>query len=184
MSPKVYVQKLYAEQGHALFEKLYKQHRLAFENWITRKYGCDREDALEVFQQGMTVLFEKIDSGKLVSIDSTMKTYLYAICRNVLLKRFRSVQREVMAGDDLPEVTVELPPNMDELSENDRRMQRAVKQLNSGCQKLLDLFFYKGYDISAIAEDMEYKSLDVVRTKKYKCLRQLSKIYHNLIPSP
>jgi len=53
---------------------------------------------------------------------------------------------------------------------------KLVGQLGENCQKILLLFYYENLSISEILETMEYENEQVVRNKKYKCLKQLEQM--------
>ena len=174
------VQSLYKERGEQLFEHLYRQEREGFIRWSRRTFGCEEDEAVEVFQKSMIALYEKIDSGQLKNLSSSLKTYLYAIGRNLLLKSFRHQDRVKLMGDDWPEMEVEMAHLELEMTKEERQLKVAMNKLQAGCRKLLDMFYYHNFSFEAIADEMDYNTLDVVRTKKYKCLRQLRKFISNL----
>ena len=169
------VQQLYAQQGDQLFAELYADHRDAFVHWARKSFSCETEEGLEAFQEAMVLLFNKISTLQLVEIQSTLKTYLFGIGRNVLLRRFDENKRTHLLGEVLPEIKIE-PILPVELNGRQEEMLKAFQQLREGCQRLLKLFYYRNFAIDAIMHEMNYQSETVVRTKKYKCLNQLKKI--------
>jgi DNA-directed RNA polymerase specialized sigma24 family protein len=48
-----------------------------------------------------------------------------------------------------------------------------VDLLGEHCKKILLLFYYENQPMKTILEQMHYESEQVVRNKKYKCLKQL-----------
>jgi len=177
------VQEAYGREGDDLFKNLYVYQRGAFVQWAKKTFTCDEQTSLEVFQEAMVVLYYKVSKKELVEIRSTLKTYLFAIGRNLLLRRFEHDSRISFGDETLPEVEVNDLHFNTELTYEQIRLKRAFHSLNSGCQKLLRLFYYKNYAIDAIKNTLKYSSEEVVRTKKYKCLKQLKKLMLNSKPT-
>jgi len=48
-----------------------------------------------------------------------------------------------------------------------------VAQLGDACKKILVLFYYENLSMKEILEKTDYETEQVVRNKKYKCLKQL-----------
>jgi RNA polymerase sigma-70 factor (ECF subfamily) len=169
------VQELYRREGEALFARLYRDQRAVFIQWASKNFGCEDEDALEVFQESMLVLYQKIQTRELIEIRSSVKTYLFAVGRNLLLKQFEKRKRTKLM-DELPEVAVSFIERQEELSDRQIQVQEALSMLGASCREVLHLFYYRNYAVEAIANQLNFNSEEVVRSKKYKCLKQLRKI--------
>ena len=51
-----------------------------------------------------------------------------------------------------------------------------VARLGEGCKKILLAFYYENLSMKEILAQTEYESEQVVRHKKYKCLKQLEQM--------
>jgi len=51
-----------------------------------------------------------------------------------------------------------------------------VEQLGDACKKILVLFYYENLSMKEILEKTDYETEQVVRNKKYKCLKQLEQM--------
>ena len=53
---------------------------------------------------------------------------------------------------------------------------RLVGELGETCRKILLLFYYENRSMKEILDATEYENEQVVRNKKYKCLKQLEQM--------
>ena len=51
-----------------------------------------------------------------------------------------------------------------------------VDQLGEACKKVLLMFYYENLSMKEILEKTEYETEQVIRNKKYKCLKQLEQM--------
>lgn len=177
---KLDLQSLYTQKGELMFKELYQMELEGFVLWAQKSFGCPRPLATEVFHDSLTIIYTKVDRGEVTTIASSLKTYLFGIGKNLLLRKYKKAKRTTSL-DEIPEIV--LKPNEIEVNTAQHdKIRHELNKLNEGCRKLLELFYYKNYVIDAIAERMGYDSLDVVRTKKYKCLQQLKRRLSKLNP--
>ena len=57
-----------------------------------------------------------------------------------------------------------------------QEMMKLVESLGEVCKKILVLFYYEGLSMKEILNSMDYENEQVVRNKKYKCLKQLTEM--------
>ena len=82
-------------EDNASFEILYKFYYPSIEAHITQNFG-NTEDAEDVFQEAIIVLLQKVRQENFV-LTSSLKTYLFAIARNLWLKRLRDNKRNLIS---------------------------------------------------------------------------------------
>jgi DNA-directed RNA polymerase specialized sigma subunit len=51
-----------------------------------------------------------------------------------------------------------------------------VDELGEMCKKILLMFYYENLSMKEILTNLEYENEQVVRNKKYKCLKQLEQM--------
>jgi DNA-directed RNA polymerase specialized sigma24 family protein len=51
------------------------------------------------------------------------------------------------------------------------QLENALGQLGEQCRKLLVLCYFHNYSTEALQHEFDYSSVDVVRTKKYRCIK-------------
>ncbi|MEZ4885342.1 MAG: sigma-70 family RNA polymerase sigma factor [Chitinophagales bacterium] len=153
---------------------LYDEFRSSFVHWILKKHNCSEEDAVDIFQDAIIALYKNAKAGKLENLTSQLKTYLFAIGKNIFLSQLR--QRKETTSDAPLEFTESSEIRaQDMLQSMDRKkmIARLLKQMQHPCQRILYLFFYRQYSIEAIQKDLNYKSQDVVKTQKRRCIKAL-----------
>ena len=156
---------------------MYEQFRDEFISWSYKHYTCPTEDAKEIWQQAVVVLYENVMSGKLTHLNSNLKTYLFAVGKNKLMERHRAEQKltrpdgarwiataDEDAGHDVREAALNL-------------VETTLDALGDPCKSLLELYYYQRLIVADIAARLGYKNADAAKTAKYKCLKRLRKLY-------
>ena len=57
-----------------------------------------------------------------------------------------------------------------------KQVMDIVSQLGDTCKKILVMFYYENLPMKDILTNLEYENEQVVRNKKYKCLKQLEQM--------
>ena len=66
---------------------IYKEYCRAFVKWSGQQFSSDDEVAKDAFQEAVIALHSNVVKGKLTELTSTLKTYLFSIGRNLVLKK-------------------------------------------------------------------------------------------------
>jgi len=69
---------------------LYDNHRTTFVSWALRNFSISEEEAVDTFQESVIVLYQNVMEGKLTKLNCAVKTYLFSVGKNILLKKHRS----------------------------------------------------------------------------------------------
>lgn len=164
-------------QPDPILRYLYRQHFGSLSNYIEQNTGS-REDAEDIFQEVLISFIELVRLEKFRG-DSSVKTFLYSMNRNLWLnelkKRNRSLAREKIYEKDRPS----LQTATDELiagREARQQVLTVVGKLGDTCRKILLGFYYRELSMKEILADIGYENEQVVRNKKYKCLKQLEQM--------
>lgn len=158
-------------------EQIYKDNYGIVQSLIINNNGTV-DDARDVFQETMIVLYEKASSGQL-ELHCQIRTYVYSVARRIWLKRLQQQSRFV--GD--LNTTESLAPVEDDLEEHQRRdqefgmMEKAIQGLGEPCRGLLEAFYVHKKSMQDIAVDFGYTNSENAKTQKYKCLMRLKKIF-------
>jgi RNA polymerase sigma factor (sigma-70 family) len=165
---------LRAKEGLADF---YKTYRSEFLSWVTR-YGCTRDEAKDAYQTSVLVFYENVVSGRLTVLNSSIKTYLFAIGKNKILEMKRAAGK--LSG--IEEVEESLPDLVDEDGQADphqlKRVSVCLEKLGEPCATLLKQFYYHNSSLEEIAQQLNYKTTDSAKNQKYKCLVRLRKLFN------
>ena len=54
-----------------------------------------------------------------------------------------------------------------------RLVARLMETIGEPCKSILELFYFRGFSMEAIAERLQYKNENVVKTQKLRCLTSL-----------
>ena len=158
-------------------ESIYRNHYSMIQTLIINNSGTS-DDARDIFQEAIIVLYEKAKSGSF-ELHAQLKTYIYAVCRRLWLKRLITYQR--YSGDlaNAPEsIATEDDIEMYEHRTQDfELMEKALQHLGEPCKELLESYYLKKKNMSEIAREFGYTNADNAKNQKYKCLIRLKKIF-------
>ena len=158
-------------------ETIYRENYLTIQSYIIKNNGYP-EDARDIFQEAMIVLYEKVSSGSF-ELTCQIKTYLYSVCRRLWLKRLQQIQRFNPAVETVDEIV----PVEEELEGHEKRdadlvvMENALNKIGEPCKSLLEAYYLQKKSMPEIAEFFGYTNADNAKTQKYKCLVRLKKIF-------
>lgn len=158
-----------------LLRRLYEEHRNAFGIWISRNYQCDDDMIADIYQQAFTTFYYNVKEGKLTNLTSSLKTYLFAIGKNLIRDHYKITTRR----KEIMEVAVDMQ-NVDneiisryERSDLKETVKVLLSRIGEPCKTVLELFYLKEYALDAIASEMNYKSENIVSKRKFICLKQM-----------
>lgn len=147
-------------------------------SWYVMNNSGNKQDAEDIFQEVVVNFIDIVQKDKFRG-DSSVKTFLFSLNRhtwlNELKKRGRALVREEKyekAQDQTALDTGDLIANREEKEE----LVKLVGELGDTCQKILLLFYYENMSMKEILDVTDYENEQVVRNKKYKCLKQLEKM--------
>lgn len=158
-------------------ETIYKQHYNMVQSLILNNNG-NSEDASDIFQEAMIVLYEKVKSGSF-ELNCQLKTYLYSVCRRLWLKRLNQLQRISPEVENIEETI----PVEDDLEVHQQRdmdfhmMEKAMQNLGEPCRSLLEAYYMQKKSMVEIAGSFGYTNADNAKNQKYKCLMRLKKLF-------
>lgn len=136
------------------------------------------DDARDVFQESMIVLYEKAISGNF-ELNCLLKTYIYSVCRRIWLKKL-SQQHFNTSRVDMLEETVPVEEELEsheKLNADYTMMEQALSKIGEPCKSLLEAFYLNKKNMQEIAEGFGYTNADNAKTQKYKCLMRLKKLF-------
>jgi RNA polymerase sigma factor (sigma-70 family) len=154
-----------------ILQYIYKQYYYKV-NYFIKKNSGSEDDANDVFQEAIIVIYRKIKENDLVFEASSFQGYLFSVCRFLWLKELekRRIEKEKI-NDTMPYQEDLYDENLVELVNKNEKYglyQKHFKTLSTDCQKLLQLFFEK-VPLKEIASIMGYKSEKYAKKRKYKC---------------
>jgi RNA polymerase sigma factor (sigma-70 family) len=173
---RILLEGIAAEDSNSI-EQLYKQHYNMVQTMVIAN-GGSKDDAADLFQETVIVLFEKIKAGGF-ELSSLLKTFIYSVARRLWLKKLQQQQRFTTQADDLQDII----PVEDEIEQymklqNDfTLMETSMGKVGEPCQSLLNAYYMQKKDMNTIAAEFGYTNADNAKTQKYKCLVRLKKLF-------
>ena len=146
--------------------------------WYVEHNSGTRADAEDMFQEVVVTFIDLVQKNRFRG-ESSIKTFLFSLNRhtwlNELKRRGRASLREEKfehAQDRIQEDSGAL------ISKREERQQllSVVAALGEHCRKILVMYYYDNCTMREILGHTGYDSEQVVRNKKYKCLKQLEKM--------
>lgn len=160
---------LLANRAEVLTE-LYRQGFPLVRRYIGR-HGGSAQDAQDVFQDALILLYEQATSGTLV-LTASVSTYLLGISRNLWHQEVR--RRARLAPEAFAEeLAAELAAATEAPVEPAFAVLDYVEQLGEKCKDVLLSFYYFQQPLAQIAAKQGYRSVRSATVQKFKCLERL-----------
>jgi RNA polymerase sigma factor (sigma-70 family) len=166
-----------AQDDAKAVEIVYKNNYNMIQAFVLNNNGT-YDDARDVFQEAMIVLYENAKSETFV-LTCQIKTYIYSICRRLWLKRLQQLNKFSAQVESLEETV----PVEEDIESHEKRdadfaiMDRALGSLGEPCRGILEAYYLQKKDMAEIANAFGYTNADNAKNQKYKCLMRLKKLF-------
>jgi len=155
----------------------YQQYSKTVSSFIINN-GGSQQDAEDIFQETVIAFINTVQKGN-YRMEAGIPTFLVAISKNLWYKEIKKKDRS-----EYREKVFEIGRGSEELDVSndisDREMKRELRELldklGDSCKKILMLFYYDNLSMKEIVEHLHYENEQVVRNKKYKCLKELTEL--------
>jgi len=167
---------------NSVLKSVYLNNKEAFIQFA-KNYGLKEDSALDIYQDSVLALQENVATGKLNTLNSSIKTYLFSIGKYMIFDFLRANKKMIPAKmEDLN--STELTDGFEilfkeDISPKEQRLKIAFEQLGEKCKTVLKLFYYQDYSIEEITNLLDYNSKDVVKSQKSRCLKTLKEKMQN-----
>lgn len=143
-------------------------------DYVTRNSGTG-SDAEDIFQEVVLSFIEVVKKGRFRG-ESSISTFVYALIRHSWLNelkkrdssRIREMRYEKTKAQEEPDVSQIIAGR-----EERQLLMKLVEAMGEGCRTVLLAFYYENLPVKEILLKTELTNEQVVRNKKYKCLKQL-----------
>lgn len=152
---------------------VYKNFYAAILNLVLTNSGND-EDAKDIFQEAIIVVFRNIRADKNFKLESGFQTYLYSIARLLWLKvlrRRKTSERKLRENHPY----IEFEPPRPFRGEEDLRYslyQRAYQKIPEDCKAIIKMS-NEGISQKEIAEKLGFRSENYIKKRKHYCKQYL-----------
>lgn len=165
-------------------KQLYAQTREPCRSWLIKNYKISAEDATEIFQISVVILYENVCSGKLQKLSSNISTYLNAIAKNKVMelrRRYQKVEHQDNSKFLFSKYLIDESPieEKNALESKIETCHQLLNEIGDPCKTLLRLFYFAKRSMTQITTEMGYKNADTTKNQKYKCLKRLQSMAMN-----
>jgi RNA polymerase sigma factor (sigma-70 family) len=173
ISDNTLLDQLKAEKSSS-FELLYKFHFPSVAAYVKQNSGND-EDAEDIFQETIIVLLQKVRQPDFV-LTSSLKTYLYAVAKNLWLKRLRDNKIKIVDGEfSLTTYGTEIIEFEPEKSQEEK-VENWLQKITRNCQNILKALFFYEEPMENLMTKMGWKNKHTASNQKYKCIQQIKNV--------
>lgn len=170
-SDKEIVECLKARQSYVV--RYLSERYLPMIRLMVTNMGGTSEDAKDIFQDGLVIMLEKIDSDQFY-LTCKFKTFLYSVCENL----WKSVLEKRKAANNYFTRKLDTSSDSDFTEEYDNQLyenlfNEVYQTLDPVCKEILKLY-WQDYSPLEIAEKLGY-TYGYVRKKKCECQAELMK---------
>jgi RNA polymerase sigma factor (sigma-70 family) len=158
---------------------LYKSHYRLLERYILNNSGSNA-DAEDVIQEVMVSFVEMVQQGKYRG-EAGVKSFLYTLTRNLWITELRKRSADAKRH----EVYENARDQWDEdvtgfisYKEAQKTIVELFEKLGEKCRNILTLFYYEDLSMKEILAKTQYENEQVLRNKKYKCLKEMTDMVH------
>jgi RNA polymerase sigma factor (sigma-70 family) len=148
------------------------------------KYSLLQEEAFDLYSDTIISAIEKIADGSFQQ-RSSLKTWVFQIFHNKYVDLLRkkttnkqSIHKTLSISDMLFQISDASKTIIQELADKTdwEVLRQKLSQVGDNCRQML-LLWAEGYTDKDIAISMEYKTSDVVKTSRLRCLEKLRQLY-------
>lgn len=163
--------------------KIYLKYKKEFIGWAVKYFNLRHEECEDIYQDTILVFRQNIVSNKLVEMNSSIKTYLFAVGKNIALKKVNRASRQLSDEQIKSEPATENEEIMDsilEYNETHQLIAGLVNKLKEPNRSILKMFYYQNLSMSEIAKKLNYKNDKVVKAQKVRCMNELKQMVRDL----
>lgn len=159
--------------------KLYVDYKSGFQ-MFANKYPIAKDAVLDIYQDAIVALCENAKKGKLDTLKSSLKTYLFAIGKYMIYSQLKK-ENKTITYENIEDVQFEWEDIPDDGNEQLNLLRAVFSKLGGQCQQLLKLFYYEEKKLDEITLLLNYENKDVTKSQKSRCLKTLKELTINTI---
>lgn len=163
------------KRDNAVLSFIYQNYFQSVLHFVNNNSGTN-EDAKDVFQEALIVVFKNIRADKNFQINSSLQTYIFSIARILWIKHLNSARLKMSGINESHEYLEFVEP--EPFKEHDFEYalyQRVFLQLPKDCRKIINLN-NKGATNKEIATKMGFKNEAYIARRKHFCKEYLIRL--------
>jgi RNA polymerase sigma factor (sigma-70 family) len=154
---------------------LYKEYAGFLERMVLQNSG-NKLDAEDVVQETFIAVLQIIQNDKFKG-ESSLKSFLYAVARNIWLVKLKKQSAE----DNRANIWLETVPQHETDIQEQIKKNEALElisgvfdRIGEGCKKILTKFYYENLSLKEILPFTDLENEQVLRNKKSRCMKSLT----------
>lgn len=157
------------------FGKLYIDYFKSVERFILNNKGTI-QDAEDVFQDALVVLFEKLKTDNF-ELTASLKTYIMAISKYIWFNKLRDKNFVIEFTDTICEKLLdEIDTSIYNEKDLKDKLQTVLHKITKHCSGLIHDLFFNEKSMEDIKVEYGYANKHTAQQQKHKCLEQIRKI--------
>ncbi len=172
---KSVIQSILTGENEKALSYLYKDPLRKVRKFVLNNSGT-LDDADDVFQDAVVVLFDYVKTGKYKE-EYDLDGFLFRVAKNAwvsLARKKQKVIKEELKGFDLSDNSNQLNDII--ADEKLKTFYLLFDKLEEGCRKILSLAVFDKKSMKEIAVFMGFKNEKVAKNQLYRCRKYFSKI--------
>ena len=165
---------IFSNDLNAIIHQLYKQYSGVVIAYIITNQGS-QQDGEDVFQEALIAFINLVKSGKFRG-EASLQTTFVSIARNIWLneqKKRKSLDTRGKLFENARQQEAD-PASQLLQREVSEQFLELMARLGESCKSLLTMVYYENLSNKDILERTHYESEQVIRNKKYKCMKELT----------
>jgi len=166
-----------SENDRSLLKEIYQLFLPRIIQFVQLNSGT-REDALDIFQEAIMIIYKKAKAGDLV-ISRSFYNYLYTVCKNLWLRELDKKKSALVSSSNslidtykgFEDSALDIETQIAERALYKLYLDK-FKALGEGCRQVLKHFF-AGASMKSIAQDMGFASEGYAKKRKHMCQKKL-----------
>ena len=153
---------------------LYETKRPVFVSWFQKTYTLSKQQSIDLFQKAFSIFYFNVKDGKIVTLKSTIETYIFGIGKILVKEDFRR-ESKLTSLDEIPDAHLaDYSMFRDEQKTHEQSLvDKILEALEEPCKSLLTMYYFNNYSLAQIAEILGYKNQGVIKKKKCLCLKSV-----------
>jgi len=158
-------------EDSAAFALLYDFYYPQVAAYIQQNSGS-LADAEDIFQETIVVLLQKLRMPGF-TLTAGLQTYLYAIARNLWLKKLRDEKRLAVRIQDAPAPLHEPhEPALHPEKTTEEKLASLLLRITHNCRRVLRAIFLYHEGMDSLMKRMGWKNRHTAANQQYKCIQQ------------
>jgi RNA polymerase sigma factor (sigma-70 family) len=150
------------------------------------KYSLREEEAFDAYADTILSGIEKISNGTYQG-KASLKTWLFQIFHNKcvdLIRKRTTNKRSINRTAEIDDTNIQIQDPIKSILQNlidttdFEILKQKLKQLGENCNQMLQQWA-EGFTDKEIATQLGYKTAEVVKTSRLRCLEKLKQLYKN-----